>query len=112
MLLNDTWIISHLSSIYGDFCNLQLHEKHRYICFMVKNRHIKIVTETVRLFKELRLEKGLSHEALAKKAGVTRSAISHIESGKRNPSLLVALNISYALGVELSDLLEKIETSL
>ena len=79
---------------------------------MVKNRHIKTVTETVRLFKELRLEKGLSHDALAKKAGITRSAISHIESGKRNPSLLVALNISHALGVEMSDLLKKIEPSL
>jgi len=59
--------------------------------------------------KLLRVGRGVSHEALARKAGVTRSAISHIESGKRKPSLLVALSIAEALDTELSDILLKAE---
>lgn len=76
---------------------------------MGKNRHSAILMEIVEQLKQLRLEKGLSHEAMAKKTGITRSAISHIESGKRNPSLLVALSMAHALDKELSDILAAIE---
>jgi len=79
---------------------------------MNKSRPSLILVEVIDQLKQLRLEKGLSHEALAKKSGVTRSAISHIESGNRRPSLLVALKIAGALGVNLSALLRGIERSV
>lgn len=70
-----------------------------------------IIQETVKHFKKLRQKNGLSHDNLAKKAGITRAAISHIEKGVRRPSLLVALNIAQALEVNLSDILQQTETS-
>lgn len=68
----------------------------------------KTVKDTVKRFKALRLSGGLSHEALAQRAGVTRAAISLIESGKRRPSLLVALRIAAALDTNLSTVLKAI----
>ena len=59
--------------------------------------------------KELRCQKGLSHEMLAKKAGISRPAISHIENGRRKPSLMICLKIAHALEVDLSDLIREIE---
>lgn len=47
----------------------------------------------------------MSHDELARKSGVTRPAISHIESGKRKPSLLMSLKLADALGKRLSDIL-------
>lgn len=63
----------------------------------------------VEQFAVLRKQRGFSHNVLAVKAGVTRSAISHIESGKRKPSLLLSLRLAHALEVELSDLIREAE---
>jgi DNA-binding XRE family transcriptional regulator len=68
-----------------------------------------IVKETARQLKSLRLKRGMSHEALAQRAGVTRPAISHIEAGKRKPSLLLTLKICQALGIRLSEILRGVE---
>ena len=76
---------------------------------MMQRTQAKILEEAVKQLKLLRISQGISHETLARKAGVTRSAISHIESGKRKPSLLVALSIAEALGTELSEILSKVE---
>ncbi len=54
--------------------------------------------------KELRKECEWSQSQLAKKAGVTASAISMIESGQRAPSLVVIRKISEALKVSVSEL--------
>jgi DNA-binding XRE family transcriptional regulator len=62
-------------------------------------------------FKALRLAKSLSHTALAKKIGMTRPAISHIENDKRKPSLLAALRIAHGLGKNLSDIVRIAERS-
>ena len=56
--------------------------------------------------------KGLSHEALAKKAKVTRPAISHIENSKRKPSLLVCLRIAEGLDTSLAGLISKAESKI
>jgi transcriptional regulator with XRE-family HTH domain len=69
---------------------------------MQSDRESRIVIETVKYLKARRLEIGMSHELLASKAGISRPAVSHIENGKRRPSLVVALKISHALGIELS----------
>ena len=55
--------------------------------------------DLVKRFKAHRQEQGLSHEVLARKAGITRPAVSHIEGGKRNPTLMVALRIAHAAAV-------------
>lgn len=65
----------------------------------------KIITK----FKDLRLERAMSHDDVAQKSGVTRPAISHIEGGKRKPSLLTALKIADALGKNLSEIIRDAE---
>lgn len=74
---------------------------------MHPDRESRIVIETVKYFKARRLEMGMSHELLAQKAGISRPAVSHIENGKRRPSLMVALKIARALEVELSKALHE-----
>lgn len=63
----------------------------------------------VKTLAEARKAKGLSHEALAQKSGVTRPAISHIEGGKRKPSLLVCLRMAKALDLKLWEVIKKAE---
>jgi putative transcriptional regulator len=41
--------------------------------------------------RELRTEKGLTQEALAQRAGVSRQTINSIETGRFEPSLSLAL---------------------
>ena len=55
--------------------------------------------------RELRLDKGLSQEELAFKAGVHRTYLGGIERGERNPSLKNIAAIAKALGVALPELL-------
>jgi len=72
---------------------------------MKKTREEKIINELVRYLKILRLRSDLSHNKLSLKAGITRPAISQIESGKRMPTLLVCLKIARALGKNLGDII-------
>lgn len=65
----------------------------------------KVVDALIARRKEL----GLSHEKLAALAGLHRTAISHIENRRRNPTLLVCLRLAKALDCRLSDLLDKCE---
>ena len=55
--------------------------------------------------KKLRKAKGLRQNELAKLVGLSESAISQIESGKRKPSYETLLKIAEALDCESSDLL-------
>ena len=71
-----------------------------------------VLKSVVASFKELRKAKGLSHEALAKAAKITRPAISHIENGNRKPTLLVCLRIADALGVSLAKIIAKAEQGI
>ncbi len=68
-----------------------------------------LIEKVVNEFTRLRKEQGLSHEALAKKVGVSRPAISFIESHDRIPTILTCAKIAKALGVRLGDLLNKFE---
>jgi putative transcriptional regulator len=47
--------------------------------------------------RELRTEKGMTQEQLAKIVGVRRETIVFLEQGKYNPSLLLAHNVARAL---------------
>ena len=79
---------------------------------MKNGRSALILKGTVERLKTIRLQKKISHEALATAAGVSRPAVSHIESGKRRPTLLVALKLASGLGVELSTILLEVEAAI
>ena len=54
--------------------------------------------------KKIRLEKGLSQEALALKAELDRTYIPSIEKGERNVSITVVEKIANALDVKITTL--------
>lgn len=76
---------------------------------MKKDRSSRIVKNTVKLLEELRQTKDLSQEDLARLSGVTRPAVSHIESGRRKPSLQMSLKLAEGLETRLSDILRNAE---
>jgi transcriptional regulator with XRE-family HTH domain len=57
--------------------------------------------------KELRLELGLSQEALAFEAGIDRSYIGGIERGEHNLALINLIKIAQTLGITSSQLLSR-----
>jgi transcriptional regulator with XRE-family HTH domain len=57
-----------------------------------------------RAIRETRTERGLSQEQVALDAGMEPSWLSHIESGRRNPSWGTIQRIAQALGVRVSSL--------
>ena len=59
--------------------------------------------------KQLRLAKKISQEALAAKAGLSRTGMGLIEQGKRWPRLATLLKISEALGITVEDVLKGIQ---
>lgn len=62
-------------------------------------------SEVVRLLREERIQQGLSLNALAEKAGLSRQMVSYMEQGVRNPSLDTLLRITGALGIHLDDVI-------
>lgn len=56
--------------------------------------------------KQTRTSKGLSLDALAKLSGVSRSMLSQIERGESSPTVATLWNLSRALQMDLSGLLE------
>jgi transcriptional regulator with XRE-family HTH domain len=54
--------------------------------------------------RRLRESNGLSQEALAKKAGVTREYVNKLEAGHSDPSVRIALRLAQALGVSIATL--------
>lgn len=76
---------------------------------MKKDAPESIMRDVIGQLSELRKKNGLSCQLLASRAGISRAAISHLENGRRKPSLMLALKLSAALNVELSDLLKKAE---
>ncbi len=58
--------------------------------------------------RTLRLERGLSQEALAFESGLHRTYISGVKRGVRNPTVTVLEKIARALQVPASKLLDEI----
>lgn len=75
----------------------------------MRDRAERLQVRIVNTLKDLRKQNNLSHDALAHRAGVTRSAISHIENGRRNPSLLMCLRLAQGLNTDLSEVVRVIE---
>lgn len=51
-----------------------------------------------------RQELGLSQEQLSEKAGLDRTYVSSLESGRRNPAFSTLLKLASALEIDLSEL--------
>lgn len=56
--------------------------------------------------KEIRKKRGLTGEMLADKAGTSKSHISDIENGKKNPSAALMRRFARALDVSVFDLID------
>jgi transcriptional regulator with XRE-family HTH domain len=55
--------------------------------------------------RTLRLKKGLTQDALAKKVGVTRGYLARLEMGRHDPPLSRLCKLAKALGVPAAELL-------
>ena len=53
--------------------------------------------------EELRNEKGIRQEELAKELGVSRQTISSLENGRYNPSILLAYKVAVFFGLKIED---------
>ena len=56
--------------------------------------------------KRLRVRKGLSQDALARKADITREYVNKLEAGRYDPTVGVLKRLAKALGVPVTELLE------
>lgn len=70
----------------------------------IKNR--KLIQAVGSNIRSLRIEKGISQEALANEADIPLSQIGRIERGETNPTISTLFVISEALGVELRRLVD------
>jgi putative transcriptional regulator len=59
------------------------------------------------IVKELRIQKDISQEKLAKLVGVTRQTIISLEKGSYVPSLLLAMRISDVLETPIEQIFKK-----
>ena len=75
----------------------------------------KVIAQThryvIEALKQERKKQGLSHEKLAQLAGIHRTAVSHIENYRRNPTFIVCLKLANALGLSLGNIIIKAEQS-
>ena len=53
--------------------------------------------------EEIRNEKGIRQEELAKQLGVSRQTISSLENGRYNPSILLAHKIAHYFGMTIEE---------
>ena len=54
--------------------------------------------------EEIRKERGILQEELAKDLGVSRQTISSLERGRYNPSILLAHHIAVYFGMRIEDI--------
>ena len=70
--------------------------------------------ELARAIRRARAERGISQEELAHRAGIHPTWISHLESGRNNPSWASVKRICRALDIRISELAalaEELESS-
>jgi transcriptional regulator with XRE-family HTH domain len=59
--------------------------------------------------RQVRRELGLKQEAVGLKADIHPTWISHIESGRENPTWSTVTKIAAALGIKVSELAQRVE---
>ena len=62
-----------------------------------------------KILQRFRLERGISQEELAHRAGVDRTFVSRLERGIRQPTITTLIGIGQALGVSAADLVRETE---
>lgn len=72
---------------------------------------LRVVTALLERIAAERTKRGLTQEELAIRAGIDRSHIGLLEKGRRVPSLEVALNLAWAMGMSLAGLLAEVDAS-
>lgn len=65
---------------------------------------MSIQSRVSRNIQKIRREKDLSQEEVAHRADIHQTYLSGVETGKRNPSILVVERIAKALGVDVSEI--------
>jgi len=65
---------------------------------------MSIQSRVSRNIQRIRREKDLSQEEVAHRADIRQTYLSGVETGKRNPSILVVERIAKALGVDVSEI--------
>lgn len=65
----------------------------------------KICSAVARVLKAERARQGLSLNALAEKAGLSRQTVTFVEQEERNPTLDTLLRLTAALGVDLEQII-------
>lgn len=56
------------------------------------------------LIKEIRKQRNITLDELAKRSGVSKTHINDIENNRKEPTLTIAISIAKALNVQLTDL--------
>ena len=65
----------------------------------------------VLLLKAERMRQGVSTTVLAKRVGINRSTVTHVETGRSRPGFWLVLCLARGLGVNLPELILKAQTS-
>jgi len=65
---------------------------------------MSIQSRVSRNIQRIRREKDLSQEEVAHRADIHQTYLSGVETGKRNPSILVVERIAKALGVDVTEI--------
>ena len=89
-----------------------IHNSLHFNYIMVKKRssHVGVLLKRVGArIRKVRLEKGLSQEALALAAGLDRSYVGGVERGERNIAVVNLMRLARALAVPVSTLLEDLQ---
>jgi transcriptional regulator with XRE-family HTH domain len=80
--------------------------------FMEKSIHTPEQKKLQRLLRQVRRGAGLRQEDLAKLLGKRQSFVSKYESGERRLDLLELRQICQAVGISLTDFVQRLEKSL
>jgi len=67
-------------------------------------QHMSVQQLVSKNIQRIRREKDLSQEEVAHLADIHQTYLSGVETGKRNPSILVVERIAKALGVDVSEI--------
>jgi transcriptional regulator with XRE-family HTH domain len=68
--------------------------------------HVEVKRRFGMAIRQLRQERGVSQESLARKARFARSYLTGVETGDRNPTLQNISRLAEALEVPIADLFE------
>ncbi|WP_177241769.1 helix-turn-helix transcriptional regulator [Selenomonas ruminantium] len=64
------------------------------------------MAELITRIQELRRARKMSQSELAEAVGIRRETLSHLENGKYNPSLRLAMDIAKVFGLQVEDVFQ------